>query len=88
MAKGVSVVSARHQFVKELASAAESVAYATKIIVEQQRRVARLKCKGRKADHAEYLLEIMLERRSAYQDFHNELLLALLTSSARPAMGY
>ena len=81
-------MSVRQHFMNELAFAAESVAHANKIIAEQRRRIARLKCKGGNADHAEDLLEIMLDRRIICQDFHDQLLHALLTTTTRPVMPY
>lgn len=81
-------MSARFDFVNELALAAAHVAQTTKIISVQRRRIARPKCKGRNRDHAEDFLETMLEVRAHHQDIHNKLLHALLTATARPAMAY
>ena len=81
-------MSARRHFVKELTVAAAHVARTNKVIAEQRRRIARIKCKGGNTDHAEDLLETMLDVRAHHQGVHYQLLHALLTATARPAMAY
>ena len=59
-----------------------------KAIAEQRKHIARLKCKGGNASHAEDLLETMLDVRAHHQDIYNQLLHALLTVTIRPAIAY
>ena len=81
-------MSAYHHFVKELAVAAANVAQTNKIIAEQRRRIARVRCRGGNTGDAEDVLETMLDVRAHHQDVHNQLLFAVLTATARPAMTY
>jgi hypothetical protein len=81
-------MSARSDFMSELTLAAAKVVQSNKIIAEQRRRIARVKCKGDNTGDAEDFLETMLEVRAHHQDFHNYLLHALLTVTTRPAMPY
>ncbi len=81
-------MSARSHFVKELTLAAARVAQSDKIIAGQRRHVARLKCKGGNIRFAEDFLETMLEVRVHHQGVHYQLLHALLTTTARPAIAY
>ena len=81
-------MSARHHFVRELTLAAANVAWTNKIIAEQRRRVARVKCRGGDNGDAEDLLEMMLEVWTHHQGVHNLLLHAVLIAAARPAMAY
>ncbi len=79
---------ARSHFVKELTLLAAHVARTNKAIAEQRKHIARLKCKGGNASHAEDLLETMLDLRAHHQGIHNQLLHALLTTTTRPAIAY
>ena len=81
-------MSARRHFVKELTLAAAHIAQANRIITVQRRRIARIKYEGGETGHAEDFLDAMLEVRAHHQDIHNQLLHALLTAAARPAMAY
>jgi hypothetical protein len=78
----------RRQFVNELALVAAKVAQTNEIIAAQQRRIARAKCRSSKATDAEDFLETMLEVRAHHLGVHDQLLHALLTAIARPAMAY
>ena len=81
-------MSARNHFLRELTLAAAHVAQSNKIIAMQRRRIARIQCKGGNTGHAEDFLETMLQVRGHHQGVHNQLLHALLTTTARPAMAY
>ena len=81
-------MSARSHFVKELALAAARVVQSDKIIAVQRRHIARLKCKGSNIRYAEDILETMLEVHAHHHGVHTQLLHALLTTTARPAMAY
>lgn len=78
----------RRQFVDELALIAAKVAQTNEIIAAQRRRIARAKCRSSNTTDAEDFLETMLEVRAHHQEVHNQLLHALLTATARPAMAY
>jgi hypothetical protein len=81
-------MSARSEFMNELTLAAAKVVQSSKIIAEQRRRIARVKCKGGNTEDAEDFLETMLEVRAHRQDVHDHMLHALLTVTTRPAMPY
>jgi hypothetical protein len=81
-------MSARSHFVKELVFAAARVAQSDRIIAEQRRHIARLKCKGGNIGCAENILETMLDVHDHYLGVHYQLLHALLTTSTRPAMPF
>ena len=81
-------MSSRSHFVKELTLAAAHAAQTNKNIVTQRKRIARIRCAGGNAGHAEDLLEAMLDVHAHHQGVHNQLLYALLTVTTRPAMAY
>jgi hypothetical protein len=81
-------VSARRHFVNELTLAAANVAYTNRVIAAQQKRIARIRCKGGNTGHAEDLLETMLDVSAHHQGIHDRLLYALLTATTHPVMAY
>jgi hypothetical protein len=78
-------MSAYHHFVKNLPSPLQT---SHRSIAEQRRRIARVRCRGGNTGDAEEVLETMLDVQAHHQDVHNQLLFAVLTTTARPVMAH